>query len=247
MLAYSFCMQSLKLSDTAAIRNLKKEYLLKKDKIAKKLQDFDRFYNEPCSWFFDNNKMELREVNKNDDERLFEELCFCILTANTSAEMGLRGIDALRNLLIDGKQEEMTKKLEGIYRFNNLRPAYIVHTRNYLKNELAFKLKEKLESLKNDMEALRDFFAFNKGIKGLAYKEASHFLRNIGFKGYAILDKHILNSLIEFNVIDEIKTLTRKNYREIESKMRIFSNEIGIPMDELDLLLWSRRNGKILK
>ncbi|MCH7782037.1 N-glycosylase, partial [candidate division KSB1 bacterium] len=69
--------------------------------------------------------MELRDVNKNDDERLFEELCFCILTANTSAEMGMKAIDAIRNLLINGVQEEMTKKLEGIYRFNVLRPSYI--------------------------------------------------------------------------------------------------------------------------
>ena len=240
-------MQTLKLSDSSKIINLKKEYLLKKESIAIRLQDFDRFYNEPYSWFFDNNKMELKKVSKNHDERLFEELCFCILTANTSAEMGLRGIDALRYLLLEGKQEEMTKKLEGIYRFNNLRPAYIIHTRNYLKNHFNFKLKEKIESLRHDSEALRDFFAFNEGIKGLGYKEASHFLRNIGFKGYAILDKHIINSLIEFNVIDEIKNLNGKNYKEIEQKMRMFSNEIGIPMDELDLLLWSRRNGKIMK
>ena len=82
----------------------------------------------------------------------------------------------------------------------------------------------------------------------MGYKEASHFLRNIGLKGYAILDKHILNSLVEFKVIDEIKMpMTRKVYREIEQKLRIFSNEIEIPMDELDLLLWSRRNGKIMK
>ena len=67
-----------------------------------------------------NNKIELRQVNKNNDERLFEELCFCILTANTSAEMGMKAIDAIRHLLIDGTQEEMAKNLEGIYRFNNI-------------------------------------------------------------------------------------------------------------------------------
>ena len=241
-------MQPLKLTDSLHIRNLKKEYLLKKNKINSRLKEFDKFYNEPFSWFFNDGKMELRNVNKNDDERLFEELCFCILTANTSAEMGLKAVDAIRYSLINGSQEEMTKKLEGIYRFNILRPQYIIHTRNYLKSELNFKLKEKIESLKNDSIELRNFFAFNKGIKGLGYKEASHFLRNIGFKGYAILDKHILNSLIEFKVLDEIKTpLTSKNYYEIEQKMRLFSNEIEIPMDELDLLLWSRRNGRILK
>jgi len=202
-------MQNIKLSDNFHIRNLKKEYLLKKNRINNRLSEFDKFYNEKCSWFFDNGKMELREVNKKDDERLFEELCFCILTANTSAEMGMKAIDKIRPFLAKGSQEEMSNALEGVYRFNNLRPAYIIHTREYL-HSFGFKLKDKIESLKNDREKLRDFFAFNKGIKGLAYKEASHFLRNIGFTGYAILDKHILNSLIEFKVLDEIKNAFKK-------------------------------------
>ena len=241
-------MQTIKLTDSLPIRNLKKEFLLKKYNIAKRLKEFDKFYNEPYSWFFENNKMELRKVEKNDDERLFEELCFCIFTANTSAEMGLKAIDAVRDLLINGTAEEMTKKLDGIYRFNNLRPQYIVHTREYLKDNFDFELKNKIESLKNDPEALREFFANNDGIKGLSYKEASHFLRNIGFKGYAILDKHILNSMMEFNVVENIKLpITPRQYPELEQKLRLFSNEIGIPMDELDLLLWSRKNGKILK
>jgi len=240
-------MESIKLSDNLSIRNLKKEYLLKKNRINNRLEEFDKFYNGSFSWFFEDGKMELKEVNKKDDERLFEELCFCILTANTSAKMGMRAIDKIRPFLINGNQEKMSKALEGVYRFNNLRPAYIIHTREYLQS-FGFKLKEKIESLKNDGEKLRDFFAFNKGIKGLAYKEASHFLRNIGFTGYAILDKHILNSLLEFRVIEELKTpLKISEYKEIENKMKLFSNEIGIPMDELDLLLWSRRTGKILK
>jgi len=241
-------MQTINLSDSMPIRNLKKEYLLKKYSIAKRLKEFDLFYNEPYSWFFENSRMELRKVERNDDERLFEELCFCIFTANTSAEMGLKAVDSVRGLLQNGTAEEMTKKLEGIYRFNNLRPQYIVHTREYLTNNFDFKLKNKIESLKNDPELLREFFANNDGIKGLSYKEASHFLRNIGFKGYAILDKHILNSMMEFNVVENIKLpITRRQYPELEQKLRLFSNDIGIPMDELDLLLWSRKNGKILK
>jgi N-glycosylase/DNA lyase len=238
-------MQSIRLSDNLPMRNLKKEYILKKGRIVERLQEFDRFYNESCSWFFENGKMELRPVEANDDQRLFEELCFCILTANTSAEMGMKSIDVVRDLLINGDAEQMNKKLKGIYRFHNVRPEYIVHTREFLKNDVG--LKEKIESF-DDMEALRDFFAFSKGIKGLGCKEASHFLRNIGFKGFAILDKHILNSMLEFDVIDELKMpLKVSDYKEIEGKMKIFSNEIDIPMDELDLLLWSRRNGKILK
>ena len=107
-------MQTLKLSDSLPIRNLKKEYMLKKYSIAKRLKEFDLFYNEPYSWFFENSRMELRKVEKSDDERLFEELCFCIFTANASAEMGLRAIDAVRGLLANGAAEEMTKKLEQV-------------------------------------------------------------------------------------------------------------------------------------
>ena len=107
---------------------------------------------------------------------------------------------------------------------------------------------QSLQTLNNDKNELRDFFALNKGVKGLAYKEASHFLRNIGFKGYAILDKHIINSLHEFGFLKtNDKPKNAKEYLEIEKKCIDFSKDAGIDMDELDLLLWSRKNGRILK
>jgi len=229
------------------IESLKQDYTNKKEKIQERLQQFEKFFNEPYSWFYKNGELTLLPVEINDDYRLFEELCFCIFTANTSAEMGLKAVDAVRNVLITGTANDMTRRLEGIYRFNNVRPEYVVHTRNYLKNSLNFQLKNKISSFKNKDE-LRDFFALNKDIKGLGMKESSHFLRNIGFKGYAILDKHIINSLYEFGVIKTSeKPKNSKEYLEIEQKFIDFSKDIGIDMDELDLLLWSRKNGRILK
>ena len=226
---------------------LNQEYQNKKSKIQERLQQFQKFFNEPYSWFYRNSELVLLPVEINDDYRIFEELCFCIFTANTSAEMGLKAVDAVRNLLISGTADDMTRRLEGIYRFNNVRPAHIIHTRTYLKNSLNFRLKNKLTSVENK-DVLRDFFALNKDIKGLGYKEASHFLRNIGFKGYAILDKHIINSLHEFGILKtNEKPKNNKEYLEIEQKFIYFSKDIGIAMDELDLLLWSRKNGRILK
>ena len=67
-------------------------------------------------------------------------------------------------------------------------------------------------------------------------KEASHFLRNIGFRGYAILDKHIMNSMREFGVLNENIKLTSKNYLG-EQKYKDFSKKIGIDMDELVIAL----------
>src|SRR3989338_5947075 len=221
------------------------EYKIKKEKIKERLGQFKKFFNEPCSWHYINGELKLLPSEKKDDHRIFEELAFCIFTANTSAEMGLKAVDAVRNVLITGASVEMTRRLEGIYRFNNLRPEFIVHTRNQLKNTLNFELKNKISSFKNKNE-LREFFVNN--VKGFGYKEASHFLRNIGFKGYAILDKHIINSLHEFGILEtNEKPKNAKDYLQIEQKFIDFSKNIGIDMDELDLLLWSRKNGRILK
>ncbi len=229
------------------IEQLKLEYNNKKFKIKERLNQFQKFFDESYSWFYRNSELILLPVEIKDDYRLFEELAFCIFTANTSAEMGAKAVDAVRNVLINGTADDMTRRLEGIYRFTNVRPAHIIHTRNYLKNSLNFKLKNKINTFKNKDE-LRDFFALNKDIKGIGLKEASHFLRNIGFRGYAILDKHIINSLHEFDVSKtNEKPKNNKEYLEIEQKFIDFSKEIGIDMDELDLLLWSRKNGRILK
>jgi len=229
------------------LEKLKQEYGLKKSKIKERLRQFEKFFNEPYSWFYRDGNLILLPVEIKDDYRLFEELAFCIFTANTSAEMGAKAVDAVRNVLMTGTADDMTRRLEGIYRFNNVRPAHIIHTRNYLKNSLNFKLKNKIKSFK-DKQELRNFFAFNKDIKGIGLKEASHFLRNIGFRGYAILDKHIINSLYEFGFLKtNEKPKNNKEYFEIEQKFKDFSKEIGIDLDELDLLLWSRKNGRILK
>ena len=230
-----------------SIEKLKAEYATKKDKIRERLRQFEKFFSEPYSWAYNNGNLALMPVETKDDHRLFEELAFCIFTANTSAEMGLKAVDSVRNALINGTADDMARRLEGIYRFNNVRPAYIVHTRNYLKNSINFQLKNRIKSFKNKNE-LRDFFALNKDIKGLGMKEASHFLRNIGFKGYTILDKHIINSLHEFGILPtNDRPKNPKHYLEIEQKFIGFSKQVGIGMDELDLLLWSRKNGRILK
>ncbi|MFI5201154.1 MAG: DNA lyase, partial [Candidatus Kapaibacterium sp.] len=79
-------------------------------------------------------------------------------------------------------------------------------------------------------------------------KEASHFLRNIGVRGLAILDRHILKHLKRLGVIKLIPTsLTKKRYLEIEKRWKKFADRVGISIDELDLLFWSIETGEIRK
>jgi N-glycosylase/DNA lyase len=85
-------------------------------------------------------------------------------------------------------------------------------------------------------------------VKGLGYKEASHFLRNIGRKDVAIIDRHILRWLKENGYINEIpNSLSARSYKKIEKILKKIGEERDLSLAELDLILWFRKTGKILK
>lgn len=161
--------------------------------------------------------------------------------------MGLNAIEAVRHLLQEGSRESMTEALKGRYRYIAARPGYVIVTRDFLREHCGMQLREKLAGFSDPIER-RDWLARERRIKGLGYKEASHYLRNIGLSGYGILDKHILRCLAEVGVIDDPKPpSTRARYIEIEERLRKFSIRIGIDFDELDLVLWSMKTGEVLK
>jgi N-glycosylase/DNA lyase len=183
------------------------------------------------------------------DELLWEEMVYCIFTAGASAKMGMRSVEALRPLLQSGERREMTKALvaAGAHRFPNARPEYVVVTRDYLQASISMRLRQRLSGYRDPLER-RDWLAKDPGVKGLGYKEASHYLRNIGFKGYGILDKHIVRCLFELGVIDSPKPpTTRGRYLQTENSMRQFAAHAQINFDELDLVLWSLKTGEVLK
>lgn len=181
------------------------------------------------------------------DADLWEEMVFCFFTGGCSAKMGLRSITAVKPLLADGEQPELAKALTGVHRYPNARSRYIVASRAFLHEHCGMKLRSKLESFDCHFER-RDWLVREKGIKGLGYKEASHYLRNIGFTGYAILDKHVLRCLYELKIIDEPKPPnTRSRYLRVEEKLKQLAASAEIDFDELDLVLWSMKTGEILK
>lgn len=181
------------------------------------------------------------------DERLWEEMVFCFFTGGCSARMGMRSIEAVRPLLIAGQQPELAAALTGVHRYPNARARYIVASRGFLNEHCGLRLRDLLRSFDCRLKR-RDWLVHEKGIKGLGYKEASHFLRNIGYTGYAILDKHVLNSLSELKIIDDPKPPnTRSKYLTVEEKLRDLTSALGIDFDELDLVLWSMKTGVVLK
>ena len=171
---------------------------------------------------------------------IFRELCFCIMTANCGAEKCIEIHEK-----IGGKFNTLTElKLTGLfkkygYRFPNIRSKFIIEARNS-QAELKNKIKSELNN-----NNLREWIVEN--IKGIGYKEASHFLRNIGFTNYAIIDFHIIDLLVTHGLIDRPKTLTKRKYLEIEDILKNLADKLNLNLAELDLYLWFLETGKILK
>jgi len=203
-------------------------YVKRKDIIKDRLKYFKSVFNE-------------------NDKRIFAELCFCLLTPQSKAKICDKAIQNLikTGLLYSGNEDEVKDYLIGV-RFNNNKSKYVVEARKLFTENGEIKIKEKINSFK-DCYALREWLV--KNVKGMAYKESGHFMRNIGlYENVTILDRHILKNLQKHNVISEIPNpLTKKHYFEIESKMKNFSKQINIPIEEIDLLFWSEETGEVFK
>ncbi len=183
--------------------------------------------------------IDFMNMGKSRNDSLFIELCFCILTANTSAEMGIRTQRLIMNGFIDMNEEDLKNELKiSKYRFYNKRANYIVNAR-----PIRLKLKKLISTM--DSFLLRDYLVEN--IKGIGYKEASHFLRNIGIFDFAILDKHIMGLLKDYGYIKDIKLNTRKDYLTNEIVFNSLAAQFGMAPGIFDLYLWQIATGKILK
>jgi N-glycosylase/DNA lyase len=177
---------------------------------------------------------------------LFRELVFCILTANASAKMALKSINTLESVIFkeDTTEKDIENKLRGVYRFPKTRANYIYRTKLFLQSTCKLNLRKIFLQYQDDKFDLRDFLTEN--VIGIGYKECSHFLRNIGYTGFAILDKHVI-SMLNLLGCQVRKPRNKREYREIEQKMIAFSLKININIDELDLLFWSYKTGEIIK
>jgi len=187
---------------------------------------------------------EFQEANLADSAKWFEELTYCLLTAYSSASMGQRCVDALcvEDALKKGSLEEVRSclRIQG-HRFADRRAEYIVAARTH-----APRLKEIIKGQPSS-KAAREWLVGN--IKGLGMKEASHYLRNVGYLDLAIIDRHILAHMRECGLADEDarKGITKKRYLEYEVTLEKVAKRLGIPIGKMDLYLWYKKTGAVLK
>jgi N-glycosylase/DNA lyase len=184
---------------------------------------------------------EFKSFKNKNSNKWFSELCFCILTANSKAETALKIQKELNSKgFIDNTELSLSKCIQkNKHRFHNNKAKFICEARKF-KN-----IKEKMNSFPNSFSK-REWIVEN--IKGIGLKEASHFLRNTGHFDLAILDRHVINLMLEYKIIKEKpKQLNKKSYFELEKKLEEIAKKLEITQAELDLFLWFKKTGKVLK
>jgi N-glycosylase/DNA lyase len=204
------------------------------------LQSIKNLKNSKIKNLVDTRLREFKEIGNGPSNEIFKEFCFCILTANFNAERSMKIQRQIGDEFSTISKSDLAKKLRKLgHRFPNTRARYIKDARKY-KNSL----KDIIKTF-NDDNKLREWLV--KNVKGIGYKEASHFFRNIGCTNFAIIDFHIIDVLTKHNIIEKPKVLTKRKYLEIEDVLRKIAGKSNLNLAELDLYLWYMETGKILK
>ncbi len=186
---------------------------------------------------------EFRAFKDKPEDEWFSELCFCILTANSRAITGMKIQKDLspKGFLAYPREDIRDTIIKHGHRFHNNKSRYIVEARKFsMIKKIVHDIKEK-----DGIFEAREWIVRN--IKGLGYKEASHFLRNTGHEELAILDRHILNLMDDYGMIERPKSLTRKSYLEIEQKFNGLARSLNMSPSKLDLHMWYLKTGEVLK
>lgn len=182
------------------------------------------------------------------DERLYMEAVFCLLTPQSRATSCWMAVEELveRGLLFSDNAEKIAEVLKGRVRFHNTKARNLVLLKQAFSDDGKLNVRQ-LISRFGDSKAARDFLV--EKIRGYGMKEASHFLRNIGYGlELAIIDRHIVKNLHAAGIIDKVpKTITKRTYLELENAFHDFARFLGIPPAHLDLLLWARQTGFVFK
>ena len=170
-----------------------------------------------------------------DDDCLFGELCFCILTPQSRAKNCREAINKLKadKKLFTVDIEELRAYLRGV-RFPEVKAQRMIEARE--------KLSELKRMLGSNPEELRNWLM--KNINGLGQKESAHFMRNIGFRGLPIIDVHIQNFLRKIGYYSIEGSLTKKRYSELENCFLKLAKELKIPSEELDIAIWLYQSGE---
>ena len=120
------------------------------------------------------------------DEEIFYYLCFCIMAPQTTFKNNRRSLNGLINLCFykfDFKEHFIGPVIRSTRFYRN-------KAKNLVALKKVFPLVLKCVRSKQQYKTKREFLV--KNVRGLGYKTASHFLRNMGAQNLAVIDTHVL-------------------------------------------------------
>ncbi len=187
--------------------------------------------------------LESNKNNHNDKDRIFFELMFCISVPQTKAPATRMAVKRMfeNGIIYTGNEKQICESLSCV-RFNDAKSKRIVEARQNFETVYA-----KINELKTRPLELREWVVEN--VKGIGWKESSHFLRNIGLgEDLAIFDVHILRTmqtmqLIKSNNGEPITSATGKRYLEYEKIFQDLSKKYNLNPAHMDIAIWLMCSG----
>jgi N-glycosylase/DNA lyase len=185
----------------------------------------------------------LQEFADIPSDEYFYELCFCLCTPQSKARNAEQVIEKLRR---ENFQEQcfnpvaILRDKQHYIRFHNVKAQRLM--------EMQQQYSKLHTTLIADIPTREKRTLLVERVKGFGWKEASHFLRNIGGRGITILDRHVLKNLVRFGVCtEEPKVGSKKAYLHAEQLFEEFAAAINIDIDELDHYFWYLQTGEVFK
>ena len=198
------------------------------------------------------NSIEAKRHTKSDwvshsEDNLWRELVSCILGSRVRFEVAYAAVERLEeNELLTARRRESrfqqyeddaTAALSGGYPFYRLRARQL--------REAAERLYGKSGSIRGFLQDALDVRAARRlltdEIAGLGPKQASLFLRNIGFAQYvAVLDVHVLAYMNWVGLTEKLfrSVPTIRKYETLEDAFIQHACSLGCSPDRFDLAVW---------
>lgn len=178
-------------------------------------------------------------------EEYLYELLFCLLTPQSRAAHAEQVIAKLRAAGFPERPVDPLPLLRDprhYIRFHNQKTRRLLEAAAH-----AAEIRQVLTAPDLEATTVREWLVAN--VKGLGWKEASHFLRNIGHLELAIIDRHILKHMLRNGAIDAIPASigSRRTYLDLERRFQALAASAGLTTQELDLLFWSLEEGSVRK
>src|SRR5712691_9364578 len=126
----------------------------------KAIQELQTLYNEKRNAIH-KRLQEFKEILDRNDDDIFAELCFCLLTPQSSAKTCWAAVTRLseKNLLTKGTPKEIEQLISDV-RFNDSKARYIIEARSLFTRDGEIHVKTQLTSAYNPYQ-LREWLVEN--------------------------------------------------------------------------------------